>query len=78
MLAEREPEPAPDDEDTLDEMDHVPAVSTMVVSPEQTAKFIEEARKKPPPEKRSRVLPALVLIVVALAVAAIVLWTLTR
>jgi PPM family protein phosphatase len=70
-------EPDVDDEDTLDELDRVPAVSTMVVSPEETAKFLKEARK-PRPSPRSRVLPALVLIVVALAVAAIVLWTLTR
>jgi protein phosphatase len=74
-LAEKQPQA--DDEDTLDELDGVPAVSTMVVSPEDTAKFLEAARK-PRSRERNRVLPALALIVVLLAIAAIVLWILTR
>jgi PPM family protein phosphatase len=64
-----------DDEDTLDELDRVPAVDTMVVAPEDAAKFTE-AIGKPKRRTRSRVVPALLLILVALAIAAIVLWTL--
>jgi serine/threonine protein phosphatase PrpC len=64
-----------DDEDTLDELDRVPAVATMVVAPQDAEKFAE-AVKKPKGRTRSRVVPALLLILVALAVIAIVLWTL--
>jgi serine/threonine protein phosphatase PrpC len=64
-----------DDEDTLDELDRVPAVDTMVVAPEDAEKFAE-AVKKPKRRTRSRVVPALLLILVAIAVIAIVLWTL--
>jgi PPM family protein phosphatase len=64
-----------DDEDTLDELDRIPAVDTMVVAPEDAAKFTE-AIGKPKRRTRSRVVPALLLILVALAIAAIVLWTL--
>ena len=64
-----------DDEDTLDELDRVPAVDTMVVAPQDAEKFAE-AVKKPKRRTRSRVVPALLLILVALAVVAIVLWTL--
>jgi serine/threonine protein phosphatase PrpC len=63
-----------DDEDTLDELDRVPAVDTMVVPPGEAEKFAQAA--KPRRRTRSRVVPALVLILVALAVLAIVLWTL--
>jgi PPM family protein phosphatase len=71
-------EQGPDDEDTLDELDRVPAVSTMVVPPDQTAKFLEAARQPAAaaaPERKRRVLPILVLILLALAIAAIVVWT---
>jgi protein phosphatase len=69
-----EPDEAePDDEDTLDELDRVPAVDTMVVPPDQAGKFAAAAAPK---RTRSRVIPALVLILVALVVVAIVLWTL--
>jgi len=64
-----------DDEDTLDELDRVPAVDTMVVAPQDAEKFAV-AVKKPKRRTRSRVVPALLLILVALAVVAIVLWTL--
>jgi protein phosphatase len=63
-----------DDEDTLDELDRVPAVDTMVVPPEEAAKFAQAA--EPKSRIRSRVIPALLLILVALVVIAIVLWTL--
>jgi protein phosphatase len=62
-----------DDEDTLDELDRVPAVDTMVVPPDQAGKFAA-ARERP--RARRRIVPALLLILIALAVVAIVLWTL--
>jgi PPM family protein phosphatase len=62
-----------DDEDTLDELDRVPAVDTMIVPPGEAAKYAQAARPK---KTRSRVIPALLLILIALAVVAIVLWTL--
>jgi PPM family protein phosphatase len=63
------------DEDTLDELDRVPAVDTMIVGPEDAAKFASAAKPKRP--MRARVLPALALILIAIAVVAIVLWTLS-
>ncbi len=59
------------DEDTLDELDRVPALDTMVVPP-------GEAPQAPEPKRRTRgrLIPALLLILVALAVVAVVLWTL--
>jgi len=60
-----------DDDDTLDELNGVPAVQTMVVSPEEAQQV-----SKPKSRTRSRILVALLLILVALAVVAIVLWTL--
>jgi PPM family protein phosphatase len=69
-------EPAAEDDDTLDELDRVPAVDTMVVPPEEARKFAE-ASQKPKRRLRARVLPALALILLTLAVVAIVLWTLS-
>jgi PPM family protein phosphatase len=63
-----------DDEDTLDELDRVPAVDTMVVPPGEAAKFSRAVKAKQ--KARSRVIPALLLILIALAVVAVVLWTL--
>jgi hypothetical protein len=58
------------DEDTLDELDHVPALDTMVVPP-------SEVEQPPQPRRRRRrLIPALLLILIALAVVAVVLWTL--
>jgi hypothetical protein len=61
------------DDDTLDELDRVPAVETMIVPPGQAPAPAPEAGKKP--RVRRRVVSALLLILVALAVVAIVLWT---
>ena len=61
-----------DDDDTLDELSGVPAVETMVVSPEEAAELAAKAKRR----TGSRILTALLLILVALAVIAIVLWTL--
>ncbi len=66
-----------DDEDTLDELDRVPAVDTMIVPPGEAAKFAE-AQAVEPKKTRSRVIPALILILVALAIVALVLWTIHK
>jgi PPM family protein phosphatase len=61
-----------DDDDTLDELDRVPAVETMVVPPEEA----EQAAKASKPKRRRSRVVATLLLLVALAVVAIVLWTL--
>jgi len=50
----------------------VPALDTMVVSPGE----VEQPVTAEPRRRRGRLIPALLLILVALAVIAIVLWTL--
>jgi PPM family protein phosphatase len=64
---------AHDDEDTLDEFDRVPAVDTMIVPPDQAGKIMTPARERP--RTRRRIIPALLLILIVLAVVAVVLWT---
>jgi PPM family protein phosphatase len=64
-----------DDEETLDELDRVPVVDTMVVPPEEAAKLAQQPAPEPKRRTRSRVIPALLLILVAVAVVAVVLWT---
>ena len=59
------------DEDTLDEFDRVPALDTMVVPPGETEQVAQPKRRT-----RGRLIPALLLILVALAVVAVVIWTL--
>ena len=61
------------DEDTLDELDRVPALDTMVVPPGEVEQPVAAEPKR---GTRGRLIPALLLILVALAVIAIVLWTL--
>jgi PPM family protein phosphatase len=61
------------DEDTLDELDRVPALDTMVVPPGEVEQPVAAEPKR---RTRGRLIPALLLILVALAVIAIVLWTL--
>jgi protein phosphatase len=60
------------DEDTLDELDRVPAVDTMVVPPGEAEAAVAP---EPKPRARSRLIPALLLILLALAIIAVVLWT---
>jgi protein phosphatase len=57
------------DEDTLDELDRVPTLDTMVVPP-------GEVEPVPQQRRRRRLIPALLLLLIALAVLAVVLWTL--
>ena len=64
-----------DDEQTLDELDRVPVVDTMVVPPEEAAKVAKEPPPEPKRRTRSRVILVLLLILVAIAVVAVVLWT---
>jgi protein phosphatase len=59
------------DEDTLDEFDRVPALDTMVVRPGEAEQVAQPKRRT-----RGRLIPALLLILVALAVVAVVIWTL--
>ena len=59
------------DEDTLDEFDRVPALDTMVVPPGEAEQVAQPKRRT-----RGRLIPALLLILVALAVVAVVIWTL--
>ena len=63
------------DEDTLDELDRVPAVDTMIVPPGQRATLGASADGKAKGRTRRRVVPAVLLVLIALAVVAIVLWT---
>lgn len=59
------------DEDTLDELDRVPALDTMVVPPAEAEQALQ-----PPGRTRGRLIPTLLIILIALAVIAVVLWTL--
>jgi PPM family protein phosphatase len=59
------------DEDTLDEFDRVPALDTMVVPPGEAEQVAQPKRRT-----RGRLIPALLLILVAIAVVAVVIWTL--
>jgi serine/threonine protein phosphatase PrpC len=63
------------DEDTLDEVDRVPAVETMVVPPEQAGQVIKGAKPKSTLNTLRNRLLAFALIVIALAVIAIVVLT---
>jgi PPM family protein phosphatase len=69
-------EPVPDDEDTLTELDRVPAVDTMVIPAEHIhAALVEPA---PPPRSRSLWAIGLAVLVVVLLGAALAAWLLTR
>ena len=75
-----EPEAAPEaDEDTLTEADHVPAVDTMVVPPEE-ARAMVAARQPEPPEPKPHLGVQAGRMVIALAVVAalllLVIWLL--
>ena len=61
-----------DDDDTLDELDRVPAIDTMVVPPEKVRKIAPAQPKRIP----SRLILALLLVLIALAIVAVVLWSL--
>jgi len=82
--ADPEPEPATaDDEDTLDELDHVPSIDTQVFSVEEV-KAVADAQ--PTPRKRrnrqdevaKRVLATLLVLVVLAAIVLLALWGLLR
>ena len=66
------PEPAPEEEDTLTEADRVPAVTTMVVPPEEIEEELAAAPRPP-----RIVLAILALLILAIA-ASIVLYLLVR
>jgi PPM family protein phosphatase len=67
----------PDEEDTLDERDEVPAVDTMVVPPEEAARLA--AGRRPEREERldaiaKRVLAVLAIVTLVLAGVALLVW----
>src|SRR5919205_1947980 len=67
----------PDEEDTLTEVDRVPAVTTMVVPPEQVEDVFESEERAATPKPPRIVLALLALIVVAI-VATVVVYLLAR
>jgi PPM family protein phosphatase len=69
-------DPGKDDEDTLDESDAIPAITTMVVPPSEAARLGVSGSE--PQTKTRRVWPVLLLLLLAAAAAAVVLWILTR
>jgi PPM family protein phosphatase len=75
VLGADDGEPRGSDEDTLDELDAVPTLGTMIVAPEEMSK-LTEARGRPR-RARARLLPALALVLVAIIVVAIVVWKLS-
>jgi protein phosphatase len=73
--------PEADEERTLDELDRVPAVETMVVAPDEIEREADERRDEPPREPREPgrrvVIAALALVLIALA-CGFVVWGLWR
>ena len=76
-----------EDEETLDEVDGVPAVGTdtMIVSPEDARRLTQAAADPTPPAspgraapQRSRVVPLLLIILGILAMVALLVWGLAR
>jgi protein phosphatase len=74
--------PEPDEEDTLDEIDRVPAVDTMVVPPGEAERFARAAGEPPAGRGPRRWLGTwsrrVILLLVLLAVAALIVWTIRR
>ena len=68
---------SPDEEDTLTEVDRVPAVTTMVVPPDQVEAVFEPAERRPAP-RPPRVVLVLLALIVAAVVATIVVYLLAR
>lgn len=74
-------QPNPDDEDTLSELDRVPAVGTMVVPVEQIRAAVAEATpepEQPPPRSRRRRVTVVALLALVVVAAGVVVWLLTR
>ena len=71
-----EPEPAPDDEDTLSGLEAVPAVDTAVVPAERIEEAVREYEAEHPPERRTVAFRILVALAVLLIAAAAVLFLL--
>jgi serine/threonine protein phosphatase PrpC len=81
--------PDPADEDTLSELDHVPAVSTMVVPAEQIQAALAETEAgggglvsgttaPPAPPRRRRLVAGALVVLAVLVAAALVLWLSAR
>jgi serine/threonine protein phosphatase PrpC len=72
--AEREP----DEEDTLTEVDRVPAVTTMVVPPEEAEAFFEPEEERPAELRPPRVVLVLLALIVLAIAATVVVYFLVR
>ena len=84
MAAPAASETLPEEEDTLSELDPVPAIDTMVVSPERARELFGAAQQPPVAEPEPSLPPlarwalvALAVVAVAAVLLAIVLWALT-
>jgi serine/threonine protein phosphatase PrpC len=79
MPAVTEPTADADDEETLDELDQVPAVQTMVVPPGEAERLRAATRAEPEEEEprgRRRTLPALAVLLILILAAAVLVWSL--
>jgi serine/threonine protein phosphatase PrpC len=72
IQADATAERTPDEEDTLTEVDRVPAVTTMVVPPEEVEDFVEPEARPAQPRPPRIVLVLLALIILAIAATVIV------
>jgi serine/threonine protein phosphatase PrpC len=72
IQADATAERMPDEEDTLTEVDRVPAVTTMVVPPEEVEDFVEPEARPAQPRPPRIVLVLLALIILAIAATVIV------
>ncbi len=77
-VAEPEPNPVQDDEDTLSGLEAVPAIDTAVFSADELRDHIGTDAAPAGRERRRSVLPFLLLLAVLVAIAALVVWGLTR
>ena len=84
VAPEPEAEAKEDDEDTLTELDRVPAVDTAVIAPaalEEQLQAMPEAESEPsaaPHAKRRRLAPLVALVLLLVAIAVLATWGLTR
>jgi len=71
-------ERSPDEEDTLTEVDRVPAVTTMVVPPEEAEAFFEPEEERPAELRPPRVVLVLLALIVLAIAATVVVYFLVR
>jgi PPM family protein phosphatase len=71
-------ERSPDEEDTLTEVDRVPAVTTMVVPPEEAEAFFEPEEERPAEPRPPRIVLAVLALLILAIAATIVVYLLVR